>query len=111
MADRPGYTSHDFYPGLAMNIRFFALPALVLAFLSSAAVAQTAQPYPAPYLAKPDHAVVLHAARLLDVAGGKIVTPGEILVQGDKIAAAGASVPHPAGARSEERRVGKECVP
>jgi imidazolonepropionase-like amidohydrolase len=98
MADRPGYTSHDFYPGLAMNIRFFALPALVLAFLSSAAVAQTAQPYPAPYLAKPDHAVVLHAARLLDVAGGKIVTPGEILVQGDKIAAAGASVPHPAGA-------------
>ena len=81
-----------------MNIRSFALPTLALALLSSTALAQTAQPYPVPYLAKPDHAVMLHAARLLDVAGGKIVTPGEILVQGDKISAVGATVPHPAGA-------------
>jgi imidazolonepropionase-like amidohydrolase len=81
-----------------MTIRSLALAALASALLSSAAMAQNAQPYPAPYLVRPDHAVVLHAARLLDVAGGKIVTPGEILVQGDKISAAGASVPHPAGA-------------
>jgi imidazolonepropionase-like amidohydrolase len=80
-----------------MTIRSLAFPSFVLALLSSAAIAQTA-PYPAPYLVRTDHAVVLHAARLLDVAGGKIVTPGEILVQGDKISAVGQSVPHPAGA-------------
>ena len=42
--------------------------------------------------------VVLHAARLLDVESGRIVAPGEVLVRGDRIAAAGASVQHPAGA-------------
>jgi imidazolonepropionase-like amidohydrolase len=42
--------------------------------------------------------VVLHAARLLDVKAGKIVKPGEILVQGDRIVEAGASVKRPAGA-------------
>jgi imidazolonepropionase-like amidohydrolase len=81
-----------------MNIRSLALPALALAYLPSTALAQTAQPYPAPYLAKSDHAVVLHAARLLDVAAGKIVTPGEILVVGDHISAVGTTVPHSAGA-------------
>jgi imidazolonepropionase-like amidohydrolase len=44
------------------------------------------------------HAIVLHAARMLDVSGGKIVSPGEVLVQGDRIAEAGASVSRPAGA-------------
>ncbi len=42
--------------------------------------------------------VVLHAARMLDVAAGRIVTPGEILVQGDRIVAASAHVDRPAGA-------------
>lgn len=42
--------------------------------------------------------VVLHAARLLDVESGRIVTPGEVLVRGDRIVEAGASVAHPAGA-------------
>jgi len=44
------------------------------------------------------HATVLHAARLLDIEAGKIVTPGEVLVQGERIVEAGASVTHPAGA-------------
>ncbi len=44
-------------------------------------------------------AIVLHAARLFDVEAGKIVTPGEVLVEGERIAAAGSSVEHPAGAR------------
>lgn len=44
-------------------------------------------------------ALVLHAARLFDVGEGRIVTPGEVLVQGDRIAEAGASVTHPAGAK------------
>ncbi len=42
--------------------------------------------------------VILHAARMLDVAGGKIVTPGEVLVEGQRIVAAGAHVDRPAGA-------------
>lgn len=42
---------------------------------------------------------VLHAAHLLDVANGTLVTPGEVLVRGNKIVEAGASVDHPAGAR------------
>jgi imidazolonepropionase-like amidohydrolase len=44
--------------------------------------------------------VVLHAARLLDVEAGKLVTPGEVLVQGERIVEAGASVTHPPGAKT-----------
>jgi imidazolonepropionase-like amidohydrolase len=44
------------------------------------------------------HPVVLHAARLLDVAGGKIISPGEVLVEGNRILAAGSTVTRPAGA-------------
>ena len=43
-------------------------------------------------------AIVLHAAHLLDVKNGRLVTPGEVLVQGERIVEAGASVKHPAGA-------------
>ncbi len=41
---------------------------------------------------------VLHAARLLDIADGRIVAPGEVLVEGERILAAGTSVSHAAGA-------------
>lgn len=50
--------------------------------------------------APPDHPIVLHAARLLDIDSGKIISPGEVLVRGDKIAEVGQSVTHPAGART-----------
>ncbi|HEU5409905.1 MAG TPA: amidohydrolase family protein [Candidatus Acidoferrales bacterium] len=50
---------------------------------------------PANAAARP---IVLHAARLLDVAAGKIISPGEVLVRGDRIAEAGATVSHPEGA-------------
>jgi imidazolonepropionase-like amidohydrolase len=43
-------------------------------------------------------AVVLHAARMLDVAGGKVVTPGEVLVEGERMVAVGTAVSRPAGA-------------
>jgi len=46
----------------------------------------------------PSHPIVLHAARLLDIKTGRILKPGEILVQGDRIADVGTSVKHPAGA-------------
>jgi imidazolonepropionase-like amidohydrolase len=42
--------------------------------------------------------VVLHAAHLLDVEHGALVTPGEVLVRGNKIVEAGATVAHPAAA-------------
>src|SRR5579862_3379140 len=43
--------------------------------------------------------VVLHAARLLDVESGRLLTPGEVLVRGDRIVEAGSAVAHPAGAK------------
>lgn len=59
--------------------------------LFSPALAQSPAPSP------PSHAVVLHAARLLDIETGKIITPGEVLVQGERIAEVGSVVKHPAG--------------
>ncbi|HLJ40633.1 MAG TPA: amidohydrolase family protein [Candidatus Acidoferrales bacterium] len=50
--------------------------------------------------APPDHPIILHAARLLEVESGKIITPGEVLVRGDKIAEVGPSVTHPADAQT-----------
>jgi len=47
-----------------------------------------------------NQSVVLHAARLLDIESGKIVAPGEVLVQGDRIAEVGSSVTHPSGAET-----------
>jgi len=44
------------------------------------------------------HPVVIHAARWLDVATGRVVTPAEILVEGERITAVGSSVEHPHGA-------------
>ncbi|MGA8342440.1 MAG: amidohydrolase family protein [Candidatus Sulfotelmatobacter sp.] len=47
--------------------------------------------------AAPSHPIVLHAGRLLDVRTGRLVKPGEILVQGERIVEVGTSVKHPAG--------------
>ncbi|HWA95496.1 MAG TPA: hypothetical protein VG844_12915, partial [Terracidiphilus sp.] len=63
------------------------LPFLALLAAVSLASAQA----PAP--------IVLHAARLLDVDTGKMLSPGEILVEGEHIEAVGSSVPHAANAK------------
>jgi imidazolonepropionase-like amidohydrolase len=42
---------------------------------------------------------VLHAARLLEVDTGKLLQPGEVLVEGARIRAVGTSVDHPQGAK------------
>ena len=42
--------------------------------------------------------IVLHAAHLLDIESGRLLTPGEVLVEGERIAQAAATVPHPPGA-------------
>src|ERR1700739_1173275 len=44
-------------------------------------------------------AIVLHAARILDIETGRISSPGEVLVKGERIAEAGSAVTHPAGAQ------------
>ena len=54
------------------------------------------------------HAMVLHAARLLDIRNGRIVKPGELLVQGERILEVGASVKHPPGA--EEMDLGDRTL-
>jgi imidazolonepropionase-like amidohydrolase len=46
----------------------------------------------------PPHPIVLHATRLFDVKAGKLIKPGEVLVQGDRIVEVGTTVKHPAGA-------------
>jgi imidazolonepropionase-like amidohydrolase len=45
------------------------------------------------------HATVLHAARMLDISAGKIVSPGEVLIQDNRIVAAGSSVDRPVNAQ------------
>jgi len=68
---------------------FPALAAFLLACaLVSAAQSQTEAAHP----------IVLHAARLLEVESGRIVKPGEVLVQGERIVEVGSKVAHPAGA-------------
>jgi imidazolonepropionase-like amidohydrolase len=49
---------------------------------------------------QPVQTVVLHAARLLEVDTGKLLSPGEILVEGERIRAVGTSVDHPQGAKT-----------
>jgi len=66
--------------------------------LTTAAFAAFASSAPAQQPAAPT-STVLHAARILDVAAGKVMSPGEILVTGNRIVEAGTKVTHPAGAQ------------
>jgi len=43
------------------------------------------------------HPIVLHAARLLEIETGKLLSPGELLVEGERIVAMGAMVARPSG--------------
>jgi imidazolonepropionase-like amidohydrolase len=72
---------------LAYRYLFLILPGL-LAGVASAQSPPASQP------------IVLHAARLLDIEAGRVLTPGEVLVEGGKIVAAGSSVAHPSGAET-----------
>lgn len=65
-----------------------ALVCLLLLTSLAAAQAPAASPHP----------IVLHAARMLDIKAGRIVSPAEILVEGDRIAEVGSTVKHPDGA-------------
>jgi imidazolonepropionase-like amidohydrolase len=49
-------------------------------------------------LAQTPRTTVLHAARILDVESGKILSPGEVMVRGDRIVEAGSIVSYTPGA-------------
>jgi imidazolonepropionase-like amidohydrolase len=74
---------------ITRGVRLISLLLLLLTVATSAAGQ-------AP--AVPANAIVLHAARLLDVKTGRMLKPGEILVQAERIVEVGTSVKHPAGA-------------
>ena len=68
---------------------FFFLPVVMMA--PSSALSQAAPATGSP--------IVLHAARLVEVDTGRVVVPGEVLVQGERIAEVGSTVKRPAGAQ------------
>jgi imidazolonepropionase-like amidohydrolase len=70
--------------------RFFPALAVLVSMCMVISKAQT-QPDSA-------HPIVLHAARLLEIGSGHTLTPGEVLVQGERIAEVGTKVARPAGA-------------
>jgi imidazolonepropionase-like amidohydrolase len=72
---------------------------LVFGFVSAALALGLMQGMAAVAQQAPSGPIVLHAARLLDVRAGTVVQPGEVLVEGERIKAAGAHVDHPEGAR------------
>src|SRR6202041_1695728 len=66
---------------------------LLLAALPNAISSAQTQPQ-----ASPSQVIVLHAAGLLDVKNGRMLKPGEVLVEGDRIVEVGSAVKHPAAA-------------
>lgn len=72
----------------------FAVPALALVL--ALAIVHSLQAR-SPAVPASD-AIVLHAAHILDVERGTLVSPGEVLVRGNRIVEAGSSVAHPGGA-------------
>jgi imidazolonepropionase-like amidohydrolase len=77
-----------------LKFPFLAVIAISLCAASSA----RGQNFPPQVFVPPPHPTVLHAARLLDIEAGKIVAPGEVLIEGDRIKEVGTTVTHPAGA-------------
>jgi len=68
-----------------MTPRILIPLSLFLLVFSAVNAAGQAQPAPA-------HPIVLHAARLLDVKNGRMIKPGEVRVEGDRIVEVGTSV-------------------
>ncbi len=71
-----------------MKNTFGLAPIILPALLAGSAAAMAA--------AAPGHPIVLHAAHLLQVDTGRVLSPGEILVDGERIVAVGTAVAHPA---------------
>ncbi len=76
-------------PGHRASLSLLCFSLAFVPFVASELSAQIAHDAP----------VVLHAARLLQVDTGNMLSPGEILVEGERIKAVGTSVEHPQGAK------------
>jgi len=72
--------------------------AFVFILVLATAPALHAQSSVAPAASPANDIIVLHAAHILDVEQGRLASPGEVLVRGNRIVEAGSSVAHPAGA-------------
>ncbi len=78
-----------------MKLKSVFSGSLFVLFLTCVSIAPVSAQSPAP---ASKHPTVLHAARLLDIESGRIIAPGEVLVQDERIVEVGSSVRHPAGA-------------
>lgn len=85
---------------ILVSVLCFAVFLAAAAILPQSASAQRIETGWEHTYAPPNHAIVLHAARLLEIDSGKVIRPGEILVRDDKIAEVGQSVTHPASAQT-----------
>jgi imidazolonepropionase-like amidohydrolase len=74
------------------DFRVMANPRLASAFVLVLVVSSLLHAQSQP------HPIVLHAAHLLDVESGKLITPGEVLVEGERISEAGSKVSRQTGA-------------
>src|SRR3954447_11397831 len=74
---------------LALMRRISAVAACVVLLVAGTCTAQ-----------QPSSAIVLHAARVLQVDSGNLIEPGEVLIEGQRIREVGKSVQHPAAART-----------
>jgi hypothetical protein len=80
-------------PAMTPRIALFRRCLLLLALaVSSSTFGQTGS--------TTNSAIVLHAARLLEIETGKVIAPGEVLVQGDRIVEVASNVKRPTGAHS-----------
>ncbi|HUO27325.1 MAG TPA: amidohydrolase family protein [Candidatus Aquilonibacter sp.] len=79
---------------MKINLSWFLSVALLAVLLAGSIPSLRAQ---TP--SSPKGAIVLHAARLLDIKTGSYIKPGEVLIEGQKIVEAGAAVTHPPGAQ------------
>ena len=80
----PAVTSRLYF----FRTSFLSLFVLILPFLLSS------QTPPGP-----SSSIVLHATRLLEIDTGKMIAPGEVLVEGDHIVEVGSTVKHPSAAQ------------
>lgn len=91
-APASGLCSGDIIPAMTTRLCSFRPWSLLVALLFSSSLLGQSAP-------ASNATIVLHAARLLEIDTGKIIAPGEVLVQGDRIEEAGSSVKRPAGAQ------------
>ncbi len=91
------FARHDQRAPRCYDFAAMKKPCLIVAFIVLTACLIRTLPAESQGSTSP-HPIVLRAARLLDVESGKMLSPAEILVQGERIAEVGPTVTHPTAA-------------